>query len=362
MTHNNPLVSIIINNYNYGFFIAEAIQSALGQSYQNIEIIVVDDGSTDQSPEVIRSYQKRYPGRIRAIMKDNGGQASAMNVGFKNSNGEIVCFLDSDDYWFGNKIESIIIPHERCGFVQHNLLLNGGRYRLLLNTGDLPRYLKEYGLIRSCVPTSAQSFRRQILEKIMPMPEKEMKLCADVWLRCGALYFSDAISIDDCLGVYRVHGNNGWHDNLSKDRPNIANELVESLNKRLMEQQLAPIPIRKDSREKSFIDSVDIQSGCRYLLYGAGDLGEKMADRIRSEKGNPICFIDEKSELQGKRKAGLPVYPPSSILEWKEKVDKIVVSSIYVERIYEFLTDMGMTYPKDILLPIDLEAHTERKH
>jgi len=66
---NQPLVSIIINNYNYGRYLRSAIDSALGQTYFNTEIIVVDDGSTDNSPEIIKSYEER----IKSILKPNGG-------------------------------------------------------------------------------------------------------------------------------------------------------------------------------------------------------------------------------------------------------------------------------------------------
>jgi MoaA/NifB/PqqE/SkfB family radical SAM enzyme len=355
---DKPLVSIIINNYNYGRYLAEAIQSALDQSYSNTEIIVVDDGSTDNSRSIIRSYTKRYPNRIHPILKANGGQASAMNAGFAASKGDIICFLDSDDYWFGRKVESIVGLHKDYGFVQHNLLINGSRYRLLLNTGDLPLFLKEYGLIRSCVPTSAQSFRRDVLENLIPMPEAPMRLCADVWLRCGALYFTNAYSSDDCLGAYRVHGNNGWQDNMSKERPNIAAEIITLLNQHLGTKGLPPIPLHADSREQAFLKSIPILAGKTYILFGAGDLGVKLARRIRREGAFPICFIDSNSTLHGKIKDGLLILPPEALYKWRPLTDRIIVSVMQVERVYEQLTDMGYTYPKDILLPIDLEAHT----
>ena len=79
-----PLVSIVINNYNYGRFVGSAIESALEQSYSNTEVIVVDDGSTDTSREVIASFGDR----IGAVLKANGGQASAYNAGFAASKGD----------------------------------------------------------------------------------------------------------------------------------------------------------------------------------------------------------------------------------------------------------------------------------
>ena len=88
--NSKPLVTILICNYNYGRFLAEAIESALAQTWKNIEVIVVDDGSTDESREILTKYK----GKIRIILKENGGQASAFNAGIAKARGEIVCFLD----------------------------------------------------------------------------------------------------------------------------------------------------------------------------------------------------------------------------------------------------------------------------
>jgi glycosyltransferase involved in cell wall biosynthesis len=98
---NFPLVSIIINNYNYDRYVRMAIESALHQSWQNVEVIVVDDGSTDKSREIIQKYEHK----ARIILKENGGQGSAFNAGFAESKGEIILFLDADD----------MLLHETCG-------------------------------------------------------------------------------------------------------------------------------------------------------------------------------------------------------------------------------------------------------
>ncbi len=93
---DTPLVSVIIDNYNYGRFLGAAIDSALNQTYPHIEVIVVDDGSTDDSRDVISLYGEQ----ILPIFKDDGGQGSALNTGFKASGGEFIQFLDSDDYYW----------------------------------------------------------------------------------------------------------------------------------------------------------------------------------------------------------------------------------------------------------------------
>lgn len=98
------LVSIIVNNYNYGRFLREAIESALSQTYKPLEVIVVDDGSTDCSRDVIASFGAR----ILPVFKENGGQASALNAGFARSHGDLVMFLDSDDLLLDYAIERVV--------------------------------------------------------------------------------------------------------------------------------------------------------------------------------------------------------------------------------------------------------------
>src|SRR5271169_1272984 len=100
----SPLVSIIISNYNYGRFLRDAIDSALGQTYQSTEVIVVDDGSTDNSRDIIGDYDER----IIPILKENGGQSSALNEGFAASRGAIVIILDSDDMLLAGTVEQVV--------------------------------------------------------------------------------------------------------------------------------------------------------------------------------------------------------------------------------------------------------------
>src|SRR5687768_2353721 len=87
-----PLVSVVITNYNYADFVGAAIESALAQRYEPIEVVVVDDGSTDDSRDVISRYHE-----IVAVFQPNGGQTSALNEGFRVARGDWICMLDADD-------------------------------------------------------------------------------------------------------------------------------------------------------------------------------------------------------------------------------------------------------------------------
>ena len=98
---DRPLVSVIIPNYNYANYVGSAVDSVLGQTYPNIEIIVIDDGSTDGSREILEGYGDR----INAVFQTNQGVSAARNNGVTVSRGELIAFLDADDYWLSEKIE-----------------------------------------------------------------------------------------------------------------------------------------------------------------------------------------------------------------------------------------------------------------
>jgi glycosyltransferase involved in cell wall biosynthesis len=97
----SPLVSVIIPTYNRSDVVCRAIDSALTQTYKKLEVIVVDDGSTDETPATL----KRYGDRIVSLVQQNAGPSVARNVGIRRSKGDIIAFLDSDDYWLPTKIE-----------------------------------------------------------------------------------------------------------------------------------------------------------------------------------------------------------------------------------------------------------------
>src|SRR5947207_177232 len=103
---STPLVSVLIDTYNHERFIEEALASVLAQDYPagDREILLVDDGSTDRTPELLRKFEPH----VRVLRKSNGGQASAFNLGIPECRGEIVAFLDGDDWWASDKLTRVI--------------------------------------------------------------------------------------------------------------------------------------------------------------------------------------------------------------------------------------------------------------
>src|SRR3989338_2869812 len=101
MAASHPLVSVIIPTYNYGHVVCEAVESVLHQTYTNLEVIVVDDGSQDDT----RQRVEKYRDRIRYVYQPNKGLSAARNTGIKEAKGDYIAILDSDDIWLPTKIE-----------------------------------------------------------------------------------------------------------------------------------------------------------------------------------------------------------------------------------------------------------------
>lgn len=218
-----PLVSIVINNYNYASFVDKAIESGLNQTYKNIEVVIVDDGSTDSSWNIINSYADK----VIAIHKPNGGQSSALNAGFAASNGEVVCFLDADDVFLPEKVAEIVdlFADKEIGWCFHPL-----RYTKYINN-DVEEFIANYPLPPAAKSpckidfhheivekakhptwgpaTSALCFRRALLEKILPMPEV-IRTGSDNYLRYAAVFLTPGYFINKPLAVLRIHGSNNY--------------------------------------------------------------------------------------------------------------------------------------------------------
>jgi glycosyltransferase involved in cell wall biosynthesis len=217
MANKTQLVSIIANNYNYGRFLRQAIDSALNQTHADTEVIVVDDGSTDDSRKIIAAYG----GRITPVLKDNGGQTSALNAGYAICRGQVVCFLDADDALSPTAIERAVslIAEPNVAKVHWPLWIVDQHGR---QTGNMvPSSALPEGNLRDIViregpdrhvysPTSGNAWSRAFLEKVFPIPENKFKFSADAYLGELAPLFGAIRTIKEPQGVYRVHGANTY--------------------------------------------------------------------------------------------------------------------------------------------------------
>jgi glycosyltransferase involved in cell wall biosynthesis len=215
-----PLVSIVIDNFNYERFLRRSIDSALQQTYPSVEVVVVDDASTDGSPAIIRSYGDR----VRPVLKTaNGGHAAAFNSGFQASRGEIVMFLDSDDYLHSDAVAEVVAAFAPgVAKVQFRLDLvdAGGRTidlfpapEISFDSGDVTPLLLRAGRYETTV-TSGNAFARAALAQVMPIPEDLYRQGADGFLVTVVPFYGTVRSIERPLGAYVQHGGN--HSDFAK--------------------------------------------------------------------------------------------------------------------------------------------------
>jgi glycosyltransferase involved in cell wall biosynthesis len=210
---NAPLITVLIDTYNYGNFVQQAIESVLEQDFPpgQVEILLVDDGSTDDTVDRV----KKYGSDIHYFYKPNGGQASAFNFGIQRARGEIVAFLDADDYWLPGKLRRVVEEFGKnptLGMVYHRLRefdaatgeIRDAPFAAVSGSIASSRVL---ALAFNATATSSLAFRRSVLEQLVPIPEG-IRIQADGYIETLATFLAPVVGIDEPLAVYRIHGNN----------------------------------------------------------------------------------------------------------------------------------------------------------
>lgn len=212
-----PVVSIIITNHNYASFLPQAIESALGQTYPCTEVIVVDDGSTDTSHEIIASYRDR----IIPVLKGNGGQGSAFNAGYTASRGDLVAFLDADDVFRPEKLakvveawhahpDAVVFYHRLQGIdADGHYLWHGKPWPRVMLCGNIRAQVEQCGGWWPWPVTTSLCFPRTYLEQVLPISESEFPSRADSYLAGLAPFLGPVVGIPEPLAWYRIHGVSG---------------------------------------------------------------------------------------------------------------------------------------------------------
>ncbi|RDC54266.1 glycosyltransferase family 2 protein [Pedobacter chinensis] len=211
------MVSFIIPSYNRNSYLIQLLESVISQDYKNIEIIVVDDNSSDETESTMRNYAEQYPFIHYYRNKKNMGCGFNRGFGFNQSKGEYIVFADDDDYYTDNaflsKCIKIFEQYDDLSFV------SGLTYILIEKTGqkkkipmnirgymEKAKYLEnfsfKYSKPQSTFPTL---FKRKSLELA---GVKEMEMVNDVSIYMRMLLYGGAYILDDFIGVYRVHDNN----------------------------------------------------------------------------------------------------------------------------------------------------------
>lgn len=204
-------ISVIIPNYNYGRYIDHAIQSVLNQTYSNLELIVVNNGSTDNSLEVLEKYRNE----ILLIDQTNLGQSGARNSGLSRAKGDLVAFLDADDFWEPNKLESqisLVTDSTKlvyCGIMQFKDPENNFEQILLPKyRGDCAKhFINHPGASIVLSGESTALFSKDLLDKVGNFdPRLNSTAGWDFFRRCSR--FTNFDFINEPLVNYRLHSSN----------------------------------------------------------------------------------------------------------------------------------------------------------
>jgi glycosyltransferase involved in cell wall biosynthesis len=208
-------LSVLIDTYNHERLIATAIQSVLEQDFpaEQREIIVVDDGSTDGTAEIVRSFAPQ----VRLITKKNGGQGSAFNAGIPECRGEVIVFLDGDDWWAPGKLQrmaEVFSADPALGMIGHAFIesfedgsrktISPGEVRMKVNNVSAATFFR---LSRCYFGTSRLALRAEVARKILPVPDA-LVFEADEYLFTMAAALAQFALLPDALTHYRVHAGN----------------------------------------------------------------------------------------------------------------------------------------------------------
>jgi glycosyltransferase involved in cell wall biosynthesis len=206
-----PAVSVVIASRNYGRYLGGAVRSVLAQAFADLEVIIIDDGSTDDTPEVIRPLLADP--RVRCVRTDGLGQPRAKNLGILQANAPLVAFLDGDDEWLPTKLERQLplFADPAVGVVySRRTLMDAAGHDLPTPTPPLARgHVYDVMLVQNPVCFSSVVVRKSVFEAVgMFDPNLPLAIDYDLWLRVAGHFAFDYV--DKPLVRYRT-----GHANLS---------------------------------------------------------------------------------------------------------------------------------------------------
>lgn len=261
--------SVIIPNYNREKYLKKAIDSALCQVTEGLEVIIVDDGSTDNSIEILKSYSN--DDRVKCIFQENCGiPAKVRNIGIEKSNGEWICLLDSDDFWFPGKINAI----EKVIKTKNDPYIIGiGHYETKFygeREGEVTRFrelsnenqYKDLLFNGNCLSTSTLCIRKEAIEQVGGFSEKKEYFAVedyDLWMRLAQI--GSFYTIKESFSGYRLDENNisGDPEILNRNLKKLVFDHIDLLDK---------TEVEKNTLKKNHGARIDYYKGRSYLLAG----------------------------------------------------------------------------------------------
>lgn len=326
-TNTRPILSVVIDNYNYEQYVGQAIESVLRQDLDRTEVVVVDDGSTDDSLRRIDAFADR----VRVVEKSNGGQGSALNAGFEAAQGDWILYLDADDLLLGDPLDDIAAfgePTVSCLNWQMPGVDHEGSLLGSLHPPEPPPASSCLEKLIECgplsfpfVPCSGNIWPRWFLERVMPMPEPPFRHDADVYLVNLAVIYGQSRFCEKPLSAYRQHAENYMatknafevRDLLRSRMADLSAIVVDHLTK----QRIDHDPGRWTNESWNELDEIEraireaVPEGASLVLLDNGRLGvgDSLFGRKVSEvnQGDFVVAIDDalsslKADLPGRYK------------------------------------------------------------
>ncbi len=323
-------VTALIDTYNHEAFIEAAIESVLAQDFpaSETEILVVDDGSTDDTPEVVRKFAPR----VRLLRKANGGQASGFNAAIPEARGEILAFLDGDDWWAPGKLTAVagaFSAENDVGLVGHGIteVYPDGR-----QTVQAPREVSRFRLdsvenarkfrMRKCfLGTSRMAYRREVLRRIGPVPET-LKFEADEYLFTLAGLFAAVMVLPEPFTFYRLHDANLFQftkggENAIRRKQQVLIALAQSLEDRLNQERISSDIVT------TILESIEVEADVLRLAVDGGYPWETVATELKIMR----VFHSDASVWQHlfsyARLLPAVVLPPRAYYRWRRRLSSL---------------------------------------
>jgi hypothetical protein len=349
---SKPFVTALIDTYNHERFIEQAIVSVLEQDFPaaETEILVVDDGSTDHTPELVR----KFAAKVRILRKANGGQGSAFNAAIPEARGEIVAFLDGDDWWAPGKLTSVadvFAKDAAVGLVGHAVtqVYADGHQR-----AELPREVsrfritsaeqaKTFRMRKTFLGTSRMAYRRAILQQIGPVPE-ELKFEADEYLFTLAGLFGDVVVLREPHSFYRLHEGNLFHiSNGSQESIRRKQQVLAALA-RVLEDKLRALRVRSDIT-KTIVEGVRAEADILRLTVDSGFPWETVRAELKIMRMLHSDASFAQHVFSCARLLPACVMPAASYYRWRHRVSRL-----------EFYKGLRQRF-----LPFPVPSHVERE-
>lgn len=283
-----PLVSVIIPAYNCSDWISDTLESVLNQDYQNIEIIVIDDGSTDNTRNIVCSFGKK----VKYFYKINGGQSSARNLGIKYALGKYIAFIDSDDLWVKEKLTLQVELLENNNFkwaYSDGIAFDSSSKAILFRFKEMSRQYDGdilINLFQSCfIPMPSVIINKEVFSNIGYFNEDynfRNREDWEMWIRIAEVY--PVALIPEILVKYRVHQNSVTG----------SESLIERLNGNILVVKQAALrnPKKLGRYENKVLYNLHYSNALALALSGQQSSAKKIFQRaIRFKPFSPILYI-----------------------------------------------------------------------